>query len=126
MKNGLTLKVNTSKNGIEAIFRPYQTVAIGIVIDSKEIGSRALHKKINEFKGIKISRAMTIQFMNSLVDHELAFFKEVPGKGGYGKLYRIPFTLEEFNNKIVEIFCLKMHEAFPEIEWLKTVWIVNQ
>ena len=122
MKNGLTLKLDTSKTGIDAIFKPYQIEAIKIVIDSKEIGSGALHKKINEHEGIKISRAMTIQFMNALVDQELAFFREVPGKGGYGKLYRIPFPLEEFNEIVVKMFCLKLSEAFPDIEWLKTIW----
>lgn len=126
MKNGLTLKLDTSKTGIEAIFRPYQIEMIKIVIASKEIGSAAIAKKVCDIEGIKISRAMTIQFMNSLVDHELAFFREVSGKGGYGKLYRIPFSIEEFNNKIVEMFCLKMLEAFPEIEWLKTIWEVNR
>lgn len=110
MKNGLTLKVNTNKNGINAIFKPYQIEAIKIVIDSKEIGSRALYKKINEIEGVHISRAMTIQFMNLLVDHELAFFREEPGKGGYGKLYRIPFPLEEFNDMIVKLFLDKIRE----------------
>jgi len=122
MKNGLTLKVVTNKSGIDAVFRPYQIETIKIVIDSKEIGSGALHKQVNEIEGIRISRAMIIQFMNTLVDQDLAFFREVPGKGGYGKLYRIPFPFEEFSENVVKLFCLKLSEAFPDIDWLKTIW----
>jgi len=126
MRNGLTLRLDTRKNGIDAVFKPWQYGAVNILLEANEEHSSAemLFRLTNQ--DFKISRASVIFFLNRLVLAKLATFREMSSKGGYKRLYKIAETREEFNNKIVEIFCLKMLEAFPDIEWLKTIWIVNQ
>ena len=126
MKSSLTLRLDTSKKGIEAVFKPWQYRAVNFLLEAHEEHSSAeMHKKLIKFDYV-ISRASVIFFMNGLVLAKLATFREQSSKGGYKRIYKIAETREEFNNRIVEIFCLKMYEAFPDIEWLKTVWIVNQ
>ena len=118
MKNGLTLKLDTRKNGIDAVFKPWQYEAVLALLDKNtEYSSREMHLELLRIK-FKISRASVIFFLNGLVLAKLATFREESAKGGYKRIYKIAETREEFNDKIVKIFCQKMHEAFPEIDWL--------
>jgi len=122
MKNGLTLRLDTSKKGIRAVFKPWQNEAVNLLLEANEEHSSAeMHFRLTN-QDFKISRASVIFFLNGLVLAKLATFREQSSKGGYKRIYKIVETREEFNNKIVEIFCLKMLEAFPDIEWLKTIW----
>ena len=125
MKNGLTLRLDTSKNGIEAVFKPWQNEAVNILLEAQEEHSSAemLFRLTN--RDIKISRASVINFLDALSSLGLATMREESSKGGYKRIYKIADTREEFNNRIVTIFCLKLYEAFPDIEWLKTIWAVQ-
>ena len=126
MRNGLTLRLDTSKSGINAVFKPWQYEAVEILLEAnEEHSSNEMHMRLMN-RDFKISRASVIFFLNGLVLAKLATFREESSKGGYKRIYKIAETREEFNNRIVETFCLKLHEAFPEIDWLKTVWIVNK
>jgi len=122
MKNGLTLRLDTSKNGIEAVFKPWQNGAVNILLEANEEHSSAemLFRLTN--RDFKISRASVIHFLDGLFIAGLATRREKSSKGGYKGIYKIAETREEFNDKIVKIFCQKMHEAFPEIDWLKIIW----
>lgn len=121
MKPILMLRLDTRKSGIDAVFKPYQVGIIQHLVDDGEHGSGLMYKKLLK-DGIKISRASVIFFMDSLVAQGLATFREVSGKGGYGKIYKPKYGEGEFNEEIVKIFMLKLNEAFPYIEFLKTVW----
>ena len=122
MRNGLTLRLDTSKNGIDAVFKPWQYGAVNILLEDNEEHSSAemLFRLTN--RDFKISRASVIFFLNGLVLAKLATFREQSSKGGYKRIYKIAETREDFNYKIVEIFCQKMHEAFPDVEWLKNLF----
>ena len=122
MKNGFTLRLDTSKKGIEAVFKPWQTEAVNILLEAnEEHSSNEMHMRLKN-RDIKISRASVIFFLNGLVIAKLATMREESSKGGYKRIYKIADTREDFNDKIVKIFCQTMHEAFPEVEWLKTLW----
>ena len=122
MRNGLTLRLDTSKDGIEAVFKPWQNEAVNILLEAQEEHSSAemLFRLTN--RDFKISRASVIFFLNGLVFAKLATFREQSSKGGYKRIYKIAETREEFNNRIINIFGQKMYEAFPDSEWLKEVW----
>lgn len=121
MKNGLTLKLDTSKTGINAVFKPWQNEIVNLLLEAhEEHSSNEMHTRLRA-REFDISRASVINFLNALVSWNFATFREQSSKGGYKRIYKIAESRMEFNNRIAEIFCQKMHEAFPEIEWLKTV-----
>ena len=118
MRNGLTLRLDTSKEGIEAVFRPWQNEAVNLLVEAhEEHSSSEMHMRLRA-REHDISRASVINFLNGLVLLKLVIYRKVSGKGGFKGIYKIAETREEFNDKIVKIFCQKMHEAFPEIDWL--------
>ena len=122
MRSSLTLRLDTSKTGIDAIFKPWQFEAVNILLEAnEEHSSNEMHTRLTN-RDFKISRASVIFFLNGLVIAKLATFREQSSKGGYKRIYQIAETREEFNNRIINIFGQKMHEAFPDSEWLKEVW----
>jgi len=122
MRNGLTLRLDTSKEGIEAVFKPWQYGAVEILLEAnEEHSSNEMHTRLLN-RDFKISRASVIFFLNGLVLAKLATFREESSKGGYKRIYKIPLTRTMFNDQIVNIFCQKLYEAFPDIEWLKEIW----
>lgn len=110
MKNGLTLRLDTSKSGIETIFKPWQWGAISLLLEAnEEHSSNEMHTRLNN-RDFKISRASVIYFLNGLVIAKLATFREESSKGGYKRIYKIADTLTELNDKIVNIFLDKIIE----------------
>ena len=57
MRNGLTLRLNTSKDGIDAVFKPWQYGAVELLLEANEEHSSAemLFRLTNQ--GFKISRS---------------------------------------------------------------------
>jgi len=125
MRNGLTLRLDTSKKGREAVFKPWQNEAVNLLLEAhEEHSSNEMHMRLRA-RDHDISRASVINFLDGLSEANLATKREESSKGGYKGIYQIAETREEFNNRIVEIFCMKMIEAFPDIEWLKEIWEVE-
>ena len=122
MRNGLNLRLDTRKKGIEAIFKLWQNEAVNILLEAQEEhSSNEMHTRLRA-REYDISRASVINFLNGLSIAGLAEKREQSSKGGYKGIYKIAETREEFNDKIVNIFCQKLYEAFPNIEWLKEIW----
>jgi len=110
MKNGLTLRLDTSKNGIEAVFKPWQNGAVNILLEANEEHSSAEMLFRLKNRDFKISRASVIHFLDGLFIAGLATRREKSSKGGYKGIYKIAETREEFNTKIENIFLDKMLE----------------
>lgn len=126
MKKGLTLRLDTSKTGINAVFKPWQNEAVNLLLEAQEEYSSAeMHMALSS-QGIKISRASVIFFLNGLVLARLATFREESSKGGYKRIYKIAETTQDFNARVVDIFLVTLHEAFPEVEWLNNYLRADQ
>ena len=110
MRNGLILRLDTSKKGIETVFRPWQNEAVNLLVEAHEEHSSAEMLFRLTKQDFNISRASVINFMNGLVLLKLVIYREVTGKGGFRGIYKISRTRAEFNDKIENIFLDKMLE----------------
>ena len=117
MKNGLTLRLDTSKKGIEAVFKPWQYGAVNILLEAnEEHSSNEMHTRLIS-RDFIISRASVINFLNGLVFAKLATFREESSKGGYKRIYKIAEKGHDFNARVIDIFLVKLHEAFPSFKF---------
>ena len=83
-------KLDLAKKGFRKICEPYKEAIFNVLIEAdKPLGSGVVWKAVNEDKGVKISRASVIFFLNFLVDDGLCTFDDATGKGGHHKLYRL-------------------------------------
>lgn len=122
MNKGFTLKLDTRKNGIDSIFKPWQTEAVNLLLETNEYhSSNEMHKRLRA-RGHDISRASASNFLQGLSEMGIVTKKGKVSRGGYKGIYQTSDSRYEFNDKIVKLFCLKLYESFPEIEWLKDIW----
>lgn len=121
------MKLDTAKNGINAIWRNYESESIRYLLERGEAGSGSgavfdhVLFKLAEL-GETISRASIIFFLNRLVDDGLATYTEKTGKGGVHKVYAlIERTWSEFNTTVIDRFLFKLWEIFPANDRIKHV-----
>ena len=121
------MKLDTAKNGINAIWKNYEAESIRFLLERGEAGSGSgavfdhVLFKLSEI-GETISRASIIFFLNRLVDDGLATFKDRTGKGGHHKVYSlIDKTGLEFNTTVIDRFLFKLWEIFPANDRIKHV-----
>jgi len=71
-------------------------------------------------RGIKISRASVINFLDRLGRMDLASYREESCKGGSRRIYKvIDRTWDDFNNTIIDKILFKLWEIFPDNERIK-------
>ena len=114
------MKLDTAKNGINAVWKDYEAEAITFLLERGEAGSGSgdvfAHClfKLKEL-GKSISRASVIFFLNRLVDDDLANFVMRSGKGGFHRVYSlIDRTRADFNNSVIDKFLYKLWETYPD------------
>ena len=121
--NGLSgWKLDAGQIGTRIIFKDYHKAIVDVLTEDpkKAWGSGKMWEEIKK-RGIKISRASVIFFLNFLVDDGLAEFDDATGKGGHHKLYRIPVSMDEVKKHIA----IKVIEGLGEgldldLEWVLT------
>ena len=100
MGKNLRLTIGSDKEGLEAIFRPYQALLLAHLWKINQEGrvglksGQAWEYLLN--KPEKKSRASVIFFLNDLVDAGILEYEEKTGKGGYHRIYYPTMTAEEF------------------------------
>ena len=122
-KNGLTCwKLDAGQKGHRILFRDYHKGIVDILIEDplKSWGSGAMWEELKA-RGIKISRASVIFYLNFLVEDGLAEWDDATGKGGHHKLYRISKTWDEVRNHIV----IKIIEALGKGLDLDMSWALE-
>ncbi len=115
------MKLDTDKNGLEAIFRKWQVPLVEEFFSGNPMTSGAAYRFLEE-KGIKtgqemrktVSRASVIGSLNGMIDAGLLEYTEDTGKGGHHKVYKMIFNREELAHKLIEVFVNKLLEVFPE------------
>lgn len=110
------MKVDTNKPGQRAIWKLYEIASIEELIEHEERTSGDVWSEIL-FKGVDISRASVIYFLNRLVEDGFATFVERSGKGGYHRVYSlVDRTWKDFNGSVIDKILYKLWEIFPENE----------
>lgn len=122
-RNGLSgWKLDAGQKGSRIVFKDYHKATIDVLTEDplKSWGSGAMWEEIKK-RGITISRASVIFFLNFLVDDGLAEFDDATGKGGHHKLYRIPVSLGEVKKHIAHKVIEKLGEGLDlDLDWVLT------
>ncbi len=113
--------INTKKENILAIMKPYQYALISIIIEAKEaMGTFDLFVAL-QGEGFTIGRASVINYCQLLAANDVISFEEENGKGGlrriYSKLMSWESILEFIHMQVLE----KMTGAFPDSKYLTEV-----
>ena len=122
-KNGLSgWKLDAGQKGSRIIFKDYHKAIVDILNEDPEKawGSGLMWHELKK-RGIKISRASVIFYLNFLVDDGLATFKDVTGKGGHHKLYQITVSWGEVQKHIAIKVIEKLGEGLDlDLDWVLT------
>ena len=110
------MKLDTKKQGLNAIWKLYEIAAIEELILHDERTSGAVWSEIT-FKGVEISRASVIFFLKRLVEDGFATYRMETAKGGYRRVYSlIARSWDEFNDTVIDKILYKLWEIFPASE----------
>lgn len=104
------MKIDLTKTGLEAIFKPYQVTLVNLLFKEREhVTSRRAHEYLDkpeyyrEETGRPVSRASTINFLNALVDQGYLEYTEETGKGGIKRRYHAMMSLDDLWAKIFSV-----------------------
>ena len=120
-ENGLSgWKLDAGQEGHRILFRDYQKAIVDLLVENpktfwatSEVWGSIIRK------GVKISRASVIFYLNFLVRDGLAEVKDATGKGGHHKLYRISKSWDEVKKHIAINVILKLGEGLDiELDWI--------
>ena len=114
------MKFDTSENGLQTMFRPYQVAILEHIWNlNSETRTGLTSSKAYWFlqetdeNELKKSRASVIFSLNDMVDDGILEYEEESGKGGYHKVYYPKMNKEEFAEHVKETITEKLNEVFP-------------
>ena len=87
----MSMKINPREEGLRKTLREYQELALRCVWETGENG--AITKQVHDYVTERlspeksISRAAVIIFLQDIAEEGVLCFEEVPGKGGYRRVY---------------------------------------
>lgn len=111
-------KIDTAKDTILAIMKPYQHGLISMILESKkELTTNELHIAL-EAENYIISRASVINYCKLLAANDVISFEERTGKGGYHRVYSKLMTWEQILEFIHMQVLEKMTGSFPDSKYL--------
>jgi predicted transcriptional regulator len=115
------MKLDTNKNGLNAVFKFYEVAALEELMSHEERVSGEVWRQLRS-DGVDISRASVIFFLNRLVEAGLVNYRLATGKGGHHRIYSlIPRSWDEFNDMVIDKFLYKLWEIFPSSEKMTQV-----
>ena len=116
------MKFDSSKNGLETLFKPYQVALLERIWGLNEgegITSGEAHNHLSD-AGVKMagtgrppSRATVIYFLNDLSEEGVLGYHEKTGKGGYPRVYYPKMNKEQFGWHVYSTLTGKCREIFP-------------
>ena len=114
-------KINTAKDTILAIMKPYQHGIISMILEAKtEKTTLDLHVALEE-EGYIISRTSVINYCQLLAANDVISFEERSCQGGMKRVYSKLMTWESILEFIHMQVLEKMTGAFPDSKYLKDV-----
>ena len=91
------------------------------LLNHDERSSREVWDHVRK-RGIKISRASVINFLDRLNRMNLTSYRDESCKGGSRRVYKvIDRTWDDWNATILDMFLLKLGEIFPDNDRIKAV-----
>ena len=103
------MKLDTTKSGLEAVFREYEIQTLNYLFSVKKpTNSGKVWTWINEESEWgqnpenSISRASIIFFLNRLVEEDLVAWRDATGKGGHHRIYVMEMSRPEFAKKVID------------------------
>lgn len=120
-------KIDTTKNAMLAIMKPYQHGIISMMIERKTgLKTSDIHASL-EHEGYIVSRASVINFCKTLAAHDIVSFDERTGKGGYHRVYSALMSWESIIEYMHMKVLAKLKEAFPDSGYLQnTVGLLSK
>lgn len=117
----LGFKYDTSKNGLSAIFKPYEIHALQVLWETPGMLSKDVWLRVNQLlDGDTISRTSIIIYLEDLRKKGLLNGVEVTGKGGRYYRYSVCMDEAEFKVYLVSHFIEALRMSFGA-ETLKVV-----
>ena len=114
------MRFDPSQNGLNTLFRPYQSVLLEHIWDlNNEIRRGITASQAKDFlqrtgdMELKRSRATVIFFLNDLVDDGILEYERATGKGGFRRVYFPTMDRGQFASQVVETMINKLAEVFP-------------
>ena len=112
------MKLDTTKSGLNSLFKPYQGLLLEHIWSLNEnekvgVGSGRAHVYLLGTSEAK-SRASVIFFLNDMVDEGVLGFDDRTGKGGHHRLYWPKMNRDEFAEYAVKEMVGGVAKAFPE------------
>jgi hypothetical protein len=118
---GTVWKIDTTRRGIEAVFRSYQwEIITEIQKDEKAWTTKEMYIHVND-KGNKISRASVINFLELLALNGIVTRTEKSGKGGMKGVFSKHLDYPQLVSRITNDLILTLIEAFPDSDYLKFI-----
>ncbi len=113
------MKIDLTKTGLEAIFKPYQATLVKLLFENREqVTSRIAHEYLDKPEyyrketGRPASRASVINFLNALVDQGYLEYTEETGKGGHRRIYRSEMSLTALWERIFSLATTIYNQGF--------------
>ena len=105
-----TFSIDLGKDGLETLFTPWQVEAMKLLWGGHEYKSGEMHAALNA-KGIDISRASVIMFLDRMTSEGVLAYREATGKGGHHRIYRAALTEDDLWGGVASAFSVKLVEA---------------
>jgi len=108
-------KLDLSREGDQILFKEYHKAIIDLLLEDPDKGfpSGEMHEAVLE-KGIKISRASVIFYLDFLADDGLVSWIEKTGKGGHHRIYKAAKDWEGMKRHIMIRVVEGLGEALDE------------
>ena len=112
------MKLDTTKSGLDSLFKPYQGLLLEHIWGLNEkkevaVGSGKAWLWLCSTPEKK-SRASVIFFLNDMVDEGVLGFHDRTGKGGHHRLYYPKMSREQFAEHAVKEIVGGVAKTFPE------------
>ena len=114
------LVLDTRKPGLNAIWKSWEAATLEALMDSDELTSFEAFSAVKG-RGIVISRASVIQFLNKLVDAGFCTVREEGARGGMRKVYKLVTARawSSINRLVVDRLLFALWEIFPDNDRIK-------
>ena len=114
----MSMKINPIRDGLRKTLREYQELAIRCVWETGENG--VITKQVFDYvverlsPGKTISRTSIIFFLQDMAEEGVLRFEEVPGKGGYHRVYYPAMDERGFKVYMAKSVFESLMRDFPE------------
>ena len=117
------MKFDTSKRGLQTLFKPYQVALLVHIWESNieertSISSGQAYRFLQQTSesDLMVSRASVIVFLNKMVEEGVLEYEEKTGKGGIHRVYFPKMNRDQFAQHVIEAITRKLAEIFPSVQ----------